>query len=125
MVGFLTRLWWAVTGNQGFIEAVKKEQQKIDAVKREQNRHRLDLCFKHRQEPNRSHFSEQNCHYCQLEQQIKSMGASQNQVVQVMGRVAHLDGGVVVCHLNSEGQKLPDNTPLYAPSDVVNGRKGL
>jgi len=33
---------------------------------REQNRHRLDLCFKHRQEPKRSHFSEHNCDYCKL-----------------------------------------------------------
>ena len=34
-------------------------------------------------------------------------------VPQVMGRVAHLDDGSVVCHLNSVGRALPDQTALY------------
>jgi hypothetical protein len=33
---------------------------------------------------------------------------------QVMGRVAHPHNGSVMVHLNSVGQALPDNTPLFA-----------
>ena len=35
---------------------------------------------------------------------------------QVMGRVAHMDDGSVICYLNSVGRGLPYNTALYANS---------
>ncbi len=43
-------------------------------------------------------------------------------VPQVMGRVAHLDDGSVVCHLNSVGRALPDHTALYDhPAPAADG----
>jgi transposase-like protein len=32
----------------------------------EDKSHRLNLCLKHKQEDNQSHYSDHNCHYCQL-----------------------------------------------------------
>lgn len=34
---------------------------------------RLNLCFKHRQERNHSHFSEGNCDYCKLLKELETL----------------------------------------------------
>jgi len=39
----------------------------------EAQRHHLDLCFKHQQEQNHSHYSGKNCHYCQLLETIRHL----------------------------------------------------
>lgn len=45
-------------------QLVEKQRQENIAKKREEDKHRLKLCFKHRQEPNRSHYAEHNCDHC-------------------------------------------------------------
>jgi len=47
----------------------EKKQERLEA-ECEANAHRLNLCFKHRQEQNHSHFSEHNCDYCKLQNQL-------------------------------------------------------
>ena len=50
-----------------------------------------------------------------LEEAAKRLARAQGDAEpQVMGRVAHLDSGAVICQLNSIGRSLPDHTPLYA-----------
>jgi hypothetical protein len=46
----------------------KREQQE-----HEDNRHRLNLCYKHRQEAKRSHYSEHNCDHCKALAEIEAL----------------------------------------------------
>ena len=41
----------------------------------EDNQNRLRLCYKHRQEPHYSHYSEDNCDYCKREKEIERFRA--------------------------------------------------
>jgi len=53
------------------LEQVLEEKKRVkDDAEREANAHRLNLCYKHRQEQNHSHFSEHNCDYCKLRNQL-------------------------------------------------------
>ena len=70
---FLRRLWFALTWAEDLEALIRQEREKREAKEFEENRHRLHLCFKHRQEQNRSHYSPQNCHYCQLEARCTSL----------------------------------------------------
>ncbi len=45
------------------LEATQKER---EARRWEANKHRLNLCYKHRQEPDQSHYSPHNCDHCRL-----------------------------------------------------------
>ena len=56
----------------------EKKQAKLNA-EREADKHRLKLCFKHRQEPNHSHYSEKNCDYCKLQAQLLTTNEEENQ----------------------------------------------
>ena len=67
MKQFIKRLKYLFTSTEALDILIAKEQRKIDDAERENQIHRLDLCYKHRQEPNRSHYSEHNCYYCQLQ----------------------------------------------------------
>ena len=40
---------------------------------RENNRYRLNLCYKHRQESKYSDYSSQNCDYCKLLKQLEEL----------------------------------------------------
>lgn len=66
MLGFFTRLWWAITANEDFEKEVIARKREREDKERESRRYNLDLCYKHRQEHNHSHFSEKNCDYCKL-----------------------------------------------------------
>lgn len=73
MKTLLKRLRYLLTAPaelDGLIEELKKKKQ---AAEIEANRHCLNLCFKHRQERNRSHYCEANCHYCQLQNYSESL----------------------------------------------------
>jgi hypothetical protein len=45
---------------------------KGDLLRLETKHHNLNLCYKHRQEQNRSHYSEKNCDYCKLLNKVPS-----------------------------------------------------
>ena len=47
-------------------EVLKEKKQARLNAEHKANAHRLKLCFDHRQEQNRSIYSEQNCAYCKL-----------------------------------------------------------
>lgn len=61
------RLIYLITAGDALDELIKEEKRKAYDLKQENNRYRLDLCYKHRQEQNHSHFSPNNCAYCKLE----------------------------------------------------------
>ena len=67
MKQFFRRLWYVFTATKELDALVEAERKRIEAIEREDQRYRLDLCHKHRQEPNHSDYSERNCNYCQLE----------------------------------------------------------
>lgn len=48
------------------LKELEDEQAETERLK---NKHRLKLCYKHRQEQNHSHYSPKNCDYCKLLQQ--------------------------------------------------------
>lgn len=64
---FLKRLKYVLFAGDALDALIKQEQRKIEDAEREANRHRLQLCFKHRQEPNHSDYGENNCDYCRLQ----------------------------------------------------------
>lgn len=45
-------------------EQLDERRRAKENAEREERRHMLNLCYKHRQEPNHSHFAEHNCDYC-------------------------------------------------------------
>jgi hypothetical protein len=49
---------------------IEKRRLKEEQIREEQKYH-LNLCKKHQQESNHSHFSENNCHFCQLLKTLK------------------------------------------------------
>jgi hypothetical protein len=52
-------------------ELLRKEAIKKELERREADRYRLRLCYMHRQERNRSVYSQKNCDYCIL---LKKLG---------------------------------------------------
>lgn len=65
------RLKYLFTASAELDILIKKEHDILEKKKREDQIHRLNLCWKHRQEQNRSSFSEHNCHYCQAQKHIE------------------------------------------------------
>ena len=63
---FIDTLTLIFTYGPDLEEVLKEKKREREDAERKTNRHRLDLCFKHRQEQNRSIFSEGNCDYCKL-----------------------------------------------------------
>lgn len=60
LIGYLFR-------NKEEIERlIEKEVKLREEEIRKSKAHCLNLCYAHRQEENRSHYSEHNCHHCQL-----------------------------------------------------------
>ena len=49
-----------------------QEQEEKDRI-REGSRYNLKLCVKHRQEVNKSHYSEKNCDHCKLLEELKEL----------------------------------------------------
>jgi len=60
------RLMYLFTAGPELDSLIKKEKQERELAEFESNRYRLHLCYKHRQEPNHSHYSAHNCDYCKL-----------------------------------------------------------
>lgn len=52
--------------NDQLEELLVKMKRDKENKERDARRHHLDLCLKHKQERNHSHFSEHNCDYCKL-----------------------------------------------------------
>lgn len=61
------RLMFLLTAGPEIDAIIKEEKRKALIKAHEDNAHRLNLCYKHRQEQNHSHFSSHNCDYCKLE----------------------------------------------------------
>lgn len=71
MINFIKRLLLIFTYPGELKEVLEEKRMKKIKQQRESERHNLNLCFKHRQEKNHSHFSEQNCDYCKLLRKIE------------------------------------------------------
>ena len=67
MTQFLRRLKYLFLAPAELDALIAKEVKLKQEAEYEDNRYRLNLCHKHRQEPNHSDYSESNCHYCQLQ----------------------------------------------------------
>ena len=67
------RIWLMLTYGPEIEIVLKEIREKRREEERESNRHRLDLCFKHRQEQNHSTYSEGNCHYCKALKEIERL----------------------------------------------------
>jgi hypothetical protein len=52
-------------------QLIKKQREEFERLKREEKKYNLNLCKKHQQERNFSHYSEKNCHYCQLQKELE------------------------------------------------------
>jgi len=65
-MGILKRLKFVFTHKTDIESLLKKEQQAREEIEFNEQRYHLNLCLKHQQERNRSHFSEANCDYCKL-----------------------------------------------------------
>ena len=70
-MNILKRLKYVFTSGDAIDALIQKENDDIIKAKEEMDKHRLNLCFKHRQEQNCSHYSEQNCDYCKLLNKLK------------------------------------------------------
>lgn len=56
------------------LRVAKKLRKELELQKlMESRKHHLNLCIKHQQEQNRSHFSEHNCDYCKALKRIKEL----------------------------------------------------
>ena len=55
------------------------KQQQQEAL--ESTKHNLHLCLKHKQEKNQSHYSEHNCDYCNLENQLAQPTGSSDEYI--------------------------------------------
>lgn len=71
MYELLLRLKWALTADQDFLEQVRVRRVAREEAEREARKHHLNLCAKHQQEQNHSHYSEKNCDYCKLLKQLE------------------------------------------------------
>jgi hypothetical protein len=54
-------------------ELLRKEALKKELERHEADKHRLKLCYMHRQERYRSIYSEMNCDYCNLLRQLEEV----------------------------------------------------
>lgn len=66
-MNFFTRLVYLFTAPREVEELILDKRAEFKRQDYENQRHRLNLCYKHRQEQNHSHYSEHNCHHCQLQ----------------------------------------------------------
>lgn len=67
---YLKRLWLLVTSGPELDEVIEQQRRARLYQEAENNRYRLKLCFKHRQESRRSHYAEHNCDHCNLQRQL-------------------------------------------------------
>lgn len=65
-MSFFKRLRWVFSHGPEIDELLEAARKEREDQEREENKYRLHLCHKHRQEPNHSHYSEYNCDYCRL-----------------------------------------------------------
>lgn len=52
---------------------VERRQKAADEAHKAKYYH-LDLCLKHKQEANQSHFSEHNCDFCKVKKELTKLG---------------------------------------------------
>lgn len=65
-MSFFKRLRLVFSYGPEIEEMLKAARKEREVQKMWEDRQRLKLCYKHRQEPNHSHYSEHNCDYCCL-----------------------------------------------------------
>lgn len=53
---------------------LKRKQQEHEEKLRLSKKHNLNLCYQHRQEQNRSHYSRKNCDHCKLLVRLANKG---------------------------------------------------
>jgi len=70
-MNFFKRIYLLFTYGKELDQVLKEKRQELLKIERENNKHRLNLCYKHRQEPYFSHYSEDNCDYCKLLKKLK------------------------------------------------------
>lgn len=84
-MNFFTRLIYLFTAKAEVEELILDKRAEMLQQEHENNRYRLNLCYKHRQEQNHSHYSEQNCHYCQLQ---NHSDGQHSEIVRITGLLA-------------------------------------
>lgn len=74
---FFAKLALIFTSGPELLEIIQEKRVARIHREAEENRYRLKLCYKHRQEQNRSHFAEHNCDHCKALARIKILEAGQ------------------------------------------------
>lgn len=69
-MNFIARLRLVLTYGPEIKQILQERRREQERKQAEEHKYRLNLCYKHRQEQNRSHFAEHNCHYCQAQGEI-------------------------------------------------------
>lgn len=75
MIKLLRRMILAITYSDQLEELVKEMQRAKEDEVRLSRGMNLNLCLKHQQERNGSHYAEHNCDHCKLEEQLKVSNA--------------------------------------------------
>jgi FtsZ-binding cell division protein ZapB len=101
-------------------ELVKEQQDLIDEAKREDERHRLNLCWKHRQEANHSSFSEHNCHHCQALEHIGDLNNYKTDLQKELYDLRHENDELRNTSVNTD--ILEENEELRARLRAVTGK---
>jgi len=71
MKNIIERIVFMFTYSEDIKRLIISNKKKREAKEFDEERSRLHLCIKHRQERNQSHYSEQNCAYCILLKTLK------------------------------------------------------
>lgn len=66
---FFKRLTFALTYGPELDQLLKEKRETERIHILDEDRHRLKLCYTHRQERSQSHYAEHNCDYCKLQQE--------------------------------------------------------
>lgn len=79
MFSYIKYLKFLIDNRDSVYEIIREKEAERIIAEAKNNAHRLNLCFKHRQEQNHSHYSENNCDHCKLLEKVKQLEESQNE----------------------------------------------
>lgn len=72
-MGILRNIVTAIKYGEEVEQYAKDRRVKREEARKQAEAKRLNLCYEHRQESNRSHFSKGNCDYCRLLQRVADL----------------------------------------------------
>lgn len=74
MINIIKKLMLVYSYGQEIEEVLKNQRNATDEIERLKAADHLQLCLKHKQEKWQSHYSPDNCHYCELKRKYDKLG---------------------------------------------------